>query len=200
MGNVVTGEALRLLGTNDDVNTYIAMQAAVPSHAYDPNATDRSIPILEDDATPDVYANYYTNGASCYFNGIVGVGTYVNFFNTNDFALNVWTTDQNTKPDTASGYSYDPDSGDFFQSYTLTQLFFLNDTYTIFSRIIEARCFAVGAQASVAGPFSGNQLELDIAPYDFGSQHLFHSGEFRSDYAHRWQFWDSVLANFGITR
>ena len=37
MGNVVAGEALRLSGTNQVVNTYIAMQAAVASYAYDPD-------------------------------------------------------------------------------------------------------------------------------------------------------------------
>ncbi len=36
LGNVVAGEALRLAGSNQVVNTYVAMQGAVTAHAYDP--------------------------------------------------------------------------------------------------------------------------------------------------------------------
>ena len=35
LGNVVAGEALRLAGNNQVVNTYIAMQGAISAHAYD---------------------------------------------------------------------------------------------------------------------------------------------------------------------
>ena len=43
MGNVVTGEALRIAaqaGTGQLVNTYVASQAAVPGHCYDPALTE----------------------------------------------------------------------------------------------------------------------------------------------------------------
>ena len=40
MGNVVTGEALRLAGTNQIVNTYVASQAAIPAHVYDSTVTN----------------------------------------------------------------------------------------------------------------------------------------------------------------
>ncbi|HLX68017.1 MAG TPA: alpha/beta hydrolase, partial [Verrucomicrobiae bacterium] len=42
MGNVVAGEALKLAGSNQVVNTYIAMQGAVAAHAYDPTTDIRT--------------------------------------------------------------------------------------------------------------------------------------------------------------
>ncbi len=42
MGNVVTGEALRLAaqsGSGQIVNTYVASQAAIPAHVYDATVT-----------------------------------------------------------------------------------------------------------------------------------------------------------------
>ena len=35
MGNVVAGEALKLAGSSQVVNTYIAMQGAIAAHCYD---------------------------------------------------------------------------------------------------------------------------------------------------------------------
>jgi hypothetical protein len=40
MGDVVA-EALRLAGTTQLVDTYVAMQGTLPSHAYDPSAPTR---------------------------------------------------------------------------------------------------------------------------------------------------------------
>lgn len=207
MGNVVAGEALRLAGTNQVVNTYIAMQGAVPAHAYDPTATPRTFSF--DDGTPNRYAEYYTNGASCYFNGSAGARTYVNFYNANDYALsaNSWQVDQNYKPD----LNYSFAGTNFYRGSVLggTPIFFPTDTYEIFSYIIEARSYALGAQPNVGGPFQKNgtpqQVNLpDIWPPDpsnnnYGN-HIWHSAQFRSDNVQRWQFWDSVLGNFGILR
>ena len=49
MGNVVAGEALRLAGANQVVNTYVASQAAVSAHTYDTNIAN--------------YSFYYSRGA-----------------------------------------------------------------------------------------------------------------------------------------
>jgi hypothetical protein len=95
MGNVVAGEALRQAGSSQLVNTYLAMQAAVPAHCYDATTPNRVIGLVQ----PDRYAYYYTNGALCYFSGIAGAKTFVNMFNANDFALDKWKIDQNFKPD-----------------------------------------------------------------------------------------------------
>lgn len=72
-------------------------------------------------------------------------------------------------------------------------LSFPTDTYSIFAFCDEASCFALGAQADVGGHFSGHQIELDNPPFNFGHNHVDHSGEFRSDYARRAGFWNTVL-------
>jgi len=194
MGNVVAGEALRLAGSSRVVNTYIAMQGAVSAHAYDPSTVNRTTSSL-----PDQYAHYWTNGAPSYFNGVAGAGIYVNFFNTNDYALNAahWGLDQDAKPHL--GYGYQP-SGNFWY-YGVTGLSYITaDRYTIFAYCDPSLSYALGAQAGVGGKFSGNQVELDVPPYGFGNAHKFHSGEFRSDNAQRWQFWDEVLFQMGLKK
>jgi hypothetical protein len=193
-GNIVAGEALRLAGANQVVNTYVAMQAAVSAHAYDPTTPTRD-PLA---GTPDCYAYYWTNGAPCYFNGVAGAGTYVNFCNTNDWALTqLWEPDQGLKPD--AGYHYEL-PGQFYNLFT--PLNFPTDTHRIFAFADEARSYALGAQANVKGAFLSNnqidQVELDVAPYSFGDTHKYHSGEFRSDSAQRWPFWNSVLIKMGL--
>lgn len=201
-GNVVAGEALRL-ATNQVVNTYIAMQGAVDSHTYDATTPIRLVSF----STPDCYGQYYTDGATNYFAGSAGAGTYVNFFNTNDYALGatVWQRDQNLKPD--ADYFYNSSSNSFYQllsiSPPITQdFYFPQDTYTIFSYCDQAHGYALGAQLNVAGAFltgtNYNQVELDADPFDWGTTHIYHSAEFRSDYAQRWLFWDEVLVKIKL--
>jgi hypothetical protein len=201
MGNIVVPEALRQAGSGQPVDTYIAMQAAIASHAYDATTTNRSLGMF-DSYTYDRHAEYYTNGAPCYFNGIKGAKHFANFFNRRDWALSWWEVDQNTKPD--MGYSWvNMPSGPeqyYYQSSpsSVRQLFFPQDTYEIFSFETEGRCYATGAQTNVAGPFSlSAQVDLDGA-YGFGDLHKGHSGEFRSTNMDRWPFWDQVLFTMGL--
>jgi hypothetical protein len=203
MGNVVAGEALRLAGSNQVVDTYVAMQAAIPSHTYDANATNRSLGLIDDSATPNRYAHYWTNGAPCYFNYSSGAVTYVNFFNANDWALNAdhWQLNQDLKPD--FGYSYNGYTGRFFRgTFILDELFFPTNTYELFAYCIEARCYALGAQADVGGAFKANgiyqQVDLAAPPFSFDIQHKYHSGEFRSDNAQRWQYWNEAMFQMGL--
>ncbi len=192
LGNIVVGEALRLAGTNQVVNTYVAMQAAISAHAYDPSTVNRTTSVL-----PDDYAHYWTSNAPCYFNGIASAGTFVNFFNTNDYALNVnnWQLDQDLKPHLGYGYS---NSGNFWYS-GLTELSYTADRYTIFAFCDPSWSYALGAQQNVGGAFTiARQVELDAAPYNFGREHLYHSGEFRSDNTQRWQFWNQVLVQMKL--
>ena len=203
-GNVVAGEALRQAtqqGLGQVVNTYVAMQAAIDSHTYD--ATTSIRPLLPSYSTPDRYGQYYTNGAPCYFNGVSGAGTYVNFFNINDWALvNTWELDQNEKPDNGYSYSSDLDTWWAYGVFSSTIFTFPTNTYTIFSYIDQGHGFAFGMQPNVGGPFlkgsTHNQVELDLPPYSFGTAHIYHSGEFRSDNPQRWQFWNSVLTQMKL--
>jgi Alpha/beta hydrolase of unknown function (DUF900) len=201
-GNVVAGEALRQAtqeGLGQIVNTYIAMQAAVDSHTYDPTTPDHSTSL----STPDRYGQYYTDGATNYFNGVTAAGTCVNFFNTNDWALNVaWIPDQNLKPDSDYGYSY-PDTWWTYSGLSEIPLYFPTNTYTLFSYCDQAHAYALGAQPDVQGVFDGNQLDLpsiwppDLSGGNYGA-HIWHSAEFRSDYPQRWQFWNEVMVKYQL--
>jgi hypothetical protein len=76
---------------------------------------------------------------------------------------------------------------------------FPGDTYTIFSYCDEARSYALGAQTNVAGVFStAKQIDLEQLPYNFSSEHKYHSGEFRSDNTQRGVFWNTVLIQMNL--
>lgn len=95
MGNVVAGEALRLAGTTNVVNTYVASQAAISARAYNntvpADITNYSYFVVK---TPDSEGHYYTNGAPPYFNGISAANNFVDFYNNVDWALDKWIVDQ----------------------------------------------------------------------------------------------------------
>jgi hypothetical protein len=197
-GAIAAGEALRLAGTNQVVNTYIAMQGAVASRAYDPSVPFRLIPLPLDDSTPDRYINYYTSGAPCYFSGVGGAGIYINYFNTNDTVLtNDWRSDQDRKPALSLTYSYHWDGTNFSKNFG-TPLVFPTNTYEIFSYCDEARSEAIGAQPNLRGRFlTSGQVDLTGA-FGFGGTLRWHSMEFLSDCANAWDFWDAVLKSMGI--
>ena len=195
MGNIVAGEALRLAGTNQLVNTYVAMQAAVAAHAYDPNATPRTIPVLADDGTPNRFAEYYTNGAPAYFANSAGAGNFINFYNPQDyaFAATRWQLDQDLKPAGTINYAWDGYEFSWGHGEDRQVLNFPEDTYQIFAFCDEARCYALGAQANVGGRFSySEEIDLDDS-YDFGSAHKGHSAQFRSTNMRRSLFWNDML-------
>lgn len=114
-GNIVTGEALRLAaqsGAGTLVDTYVASQAAVPVHCYDPSQptpTDyfnswRTVTKIKDTVpvsvyphgpdTPNIYNNWMTPNSG-------SVSSRGNFYNVNDYALSriIYETDQALKPD-----------------------------------------------------------------------------------------------------
>jgi hypothetical protein len=211
MGNVVAGEALKLAGGNQVVNTYVAMQGAVPAHCYDSSTANRATP-----TPPDRYAHYYTDGASIYFASSAGAGTYVNFYNTNDWALSWWNFDQSWKPDNLNypGYNYSVSglhpNGFYVQFGTGTNDFrnlnFPDDTYAIFAYGDPSWSFALGAQADVAGAFkkgsSYQEINLpSVWPADTHlnstnnpySAHVWHSAEFRSDNMSLAVFWNAMM-------
>jgi hypothetical protein len=201
-GNIAAGEALRTNVTL--VHTYIGMQAAVASHAYDPTATNRSLGVWPVESyTPERTAQYWTNGAPCYFNGITGAAHFVNFYNFNDWALGWWLTDQNLKPDL--GYSWTAQNNApelyYYQNSPSSsrQLLFPQDTFEIFSYITEGRCYAVGQQANLAGVFDpANQINLAAPPYNVDDTHKGHSAEFRSHNMARGPIWDMALRRMGL--
>jgi Alpha/beta hydrolase of unknown function (DUF900) len=194
MGNIVAGEALKLAGSSQVVNTYIAMQGAIASHCYDQIADFRTVRLVLDSGTPDRYANYPTNSGPCYFDGIAGAGSFVNFYNPNDWALdaNHWQLDQDLKPDT----TYSWDGTHFLMVASIID--FPAYTYRIFAYCDEARCYALGAQANVGGVFQNQQIDLH-ASFDLGNLHKDHSGQFNSDNMNRWRFWQQFLLSTKLT-
>ncbi|MEI6197101.1 MAG: hypothetical protein WCS42_22525, partial [Verrucomicrobiota bacterium] len=132
MGNVVAGEALRLAGTNQLVNTYIASQGAISAHTYDTSVTTPYLlpfsyrypsgplwaagTLNHGPNTPDIYVNWLAGNSGA-------VGRRINFYNENDFALATprWGFDQITKPDLSPGsylYWFDGTPYDAVASYT----------------------------------------------------------------------------------
>jgi hypothetical protein len=136
----------------------------------------------------------------------------VNFYNTNDYALDKWIIDQNYKPDngTSPGYHYDSSSG-FYKIIgtgpgSTTYLYFPGNTYEIFAYGDEARCYALGAQAGINGAFGGRQLNLQtvwpsdthLQPKGLYSAHVWHSAEFRDDFPNQANYWNSILNDLGF--
>lgn len=97
MGNVAAGEALRLAaqgGAGSVVDRYVATQAAVSGHCYDPTLTNSdalSYSTGQGPDTPNIYNSWLASAG----------GIKANFYNINDFALNSshWQLDQKLKPD-----------------------------------------------------------------------------------------------------
>jgi hypothetical protein len=197
MGNVVAGEALRLAGSNQVVNTYVAMQAAIAAHCYDQTTDFRNVTSLFDSLTPDRYANYPTNNGACYFSDIGGAGSFINFYNPNDWALEAdhWQLDQDFKPDV--GFSWD--GTHFFNEGV--EIDFSTSTYKIFAYCDEARCYALGAQADVVGFSKQTDLRSIWPPDHFGNNykdHAWHSAEFNFDNMRQANVWKSLLGTLGF--
>src|SRR5205085_138252 len=121
MGNVVASEALRLATTQNFapipnvqpiINSYIAMQAAIPAEAYDaqvPKTLFTSAPFgfiaNVQKTTPDVYQNY--PGRAGYIPGVevplfysigAAASSLWNFYNPLDYALLGWQLNELSKP------------------------------------------------------------------------------------------------------
>jgi alpha-tubulin suppressor-like RCC1 family protein len=216
MGNVVAGEALRLAGTNQVVNTYVASQAAVTAHTYDPTIADYSfvyLPWSFEASTPNIYGDWF---AGNYGNG---AGRIISLYNTNDFALSRshWQLDQLFKPDqdvsensTNWFYGYDgtvsdPAPWNNFYKHTLTSDAYinfdivtnLNNRYEVMAFAAEPYTTAFGATPGVHNISASADLTTiwpspDPLFSDYGA-HFYHSAEFRGDPAWQWNYWNTVL-------
>jgi len=200
MGNIVGGEALRTNTTLAAI--YVAMQGAVPAGAYDMAAPFRGIPYPYFDGTTELYRYYPTFSPSRpYFYQAAGAGVYIDFYNPLDWALNLWQTDQNLKPDDSLSYSFDFSTGTFYQykgKPTQRVLTCPTNTYELFAYCVEGQCWALGAQINVGGAFDKTQ-QLDLnAAFGFGGAHKGHSGQFRATYMDREPFWNSLGNTLGV--
>ena len=243
MGGIVTSEALRL---QSDANggriakVYVASQAALSAHAYDGTLSDAvgssnalqwnynhpQVPNGTQNYGPQT-ANVYKNWTAFVLNGSAvsssAVGTLVNFYNENDWALSapVWQFNQITKPDFADSpnllweYYYVGDftgvpANDGFRKVgKYTNLSgevilgpgnrtTLQDRYEIMSFDSESRVKAFGATPNISQGISGavNLRSSAIWPADPDnhSAHKWHSGEFRSTIQRQRNYWKALLS------
>jgi hypothetical protein len=217
MGNVVAGEALRLAGTNQVVNTYAATQAAITAHTYDPTVTNYSFayaPFSYSADTPNIYGNWFaTNKGN-------GAGQIISLYNTNDYALqrSVWQLDQLFKPDksvtegaTTWNYEYngatnDPPPWNNFSKQFLdgqgsvhfnivTNIY---NRYEVMALAAQPYTTALGATPNVqhvtrSVDLSGIWPRDAVHPTHPFDEHFYHSAEFRGDYWQEQYYWSELL-------
>ena len=208
-GNVVTAEALRQWkaagNTAALVSTYVASQAAIAAHCYASNVL--LIPDFEDslsdDHTPNVYLSYPATSAPYLATTAMqgAAGRYANFYNISDYALTGnspthpgWEIDQRWKPN--QGFTYNSVDG-FLESTAngFRTLTIPNDRFRIFCYGAEARSKALGTMPTGGVFTSFTNLQSSLS---YGSEHIYHSGQFRSYYAARYQYWTALLTNLGL--
>jgi hypothetical protein len=208
MGNVVTGEALRLAtaeGAGLIVNTYVASQAALSARAYDntvPADLTNTYGINGGGLiTPDSEGHYYTNGAPPYLNGIAGAAHFVDFYDNADQILGWWVANQHMKPDNSYYYStsFSQHPAGYYQQFGIhpyRNLLFPTNTYEIFARADQSYSYPLGAETNIATTFpSSLAVNLFLSPYNFQNQHGF---QFRSDNMTTAAYWHQLLVSFKL--
>jgi hypothetical protein len=154
--------------------------------------------------TPDSEGHYFTNGASPYFNGIGGAGTFVDYYNQVDWALDAWVGDQAEKPQFP--YFYVAPSSSFPSGYIQTAILqsprnlnFTNNTYEIFAMGVQSYSYALGAEPNIPAKFpAARAVNLHADPFDFPGTHPGHSEQFRFDNMTTAVYWNQLLSSFGI--
>ena len=204
------------------VNTYVASQAAISAHTYDPTVPNYSfiyIGVSLTAHTPNIYGSWLAGNKGH------GAGQIINFFNANDYALqrSAWQVNQLMKPDQSVAqsdgtwnYAYNGSTSDpapwnhFSKSYvsggvTNTVAFDIVNTltnrYEVMGFAAESWTTALGAtlQGSTPGVLTNISLNVDLSqiwPPDPGSYsaHLWHSGEFRGPYWQQQNYWRALLS------
>ncbi len=227
MGNVVAGEALRIAGQGGQtlVNTYIASQAAVPGHCYDPTLTGTDLvtfypPTINLPITPNVYNNWMMPATS-------GAASKINLFNVNDYALYYWNVDQVLKPDQREPLGWDYGYNTYGKPLTTLQdNFYKNgvisrvnlhlgtaakvlDRYEIMAYASQPYSRALGEVPDAKG-FSSQNLQpgsqgpklwppdmLDPTNQSY-SAHPWHSAEFLFANSDMMNYWHYLLQQYGI--
>ncbi len=209
------GEALRE-APSVYVNTYVAAQAAVPAHMYDPKLPSR----LVDDSvwsitTPDVFRHYPHGNESepVYFDGFLNKtkNRIINYFNQEDYALNFWWRNtEMTRPDWLSKPyhiyaegdgnvdTYNASAGDKFGIVdNLKTLTLPEDTFEIFSFAVQSRSWALGTigKTDRVNNF-GDHVDLETMGFD--NTHYSHSKEFRSNLPNMLRFWKQLRKDFAL--
>jgi hypothetical protein len=219
LGNVVVGEALRLAGNNQVVNTYVASQSAMSAHLYDASVTNRLLfiydhpdlfDILEPSGfndgpnTPNIYGNRLSGNSAA-------VGRRINFYNPNDFALAQarWGYNQIRKPDQLLGgyYRYAGNTNDAspwnnFEFVAAADTIYLDIVGNLQQRY-EAMSYAGESYSKALGATPGiitfdDRLDLtttwppDTSNHNY-ADHFWHSAQFRGQCWEEWKYWNTLL-------
>lgn len=108
-----------------------------------------------------------------------------------------WQINQRLKPDI--GYGWTSALG-FYKgdgSSTSTRYSIPNDRFQIFAYCSEGRSLALGSTLT-SGVFSGGDANLK-AQLGYSTEHIWHSAQFRSSLAKRYQYWIALLDAASIT-
>jgi hypothetical protein len=89
----------------------------------------------------------------------------------------------------------DPTTGVVVPVYTPLDPAVPSDRYEIFSYAAEPRSMALGAQAGVFGPFTG---EVNMQDFGFTGNQDDHSAQFCNTNSLRSPYWSALLSKFGI--
>jgi len=211
MGNVVTGSALKRGMT---VNTYILMEAAIPSGCYD-DSVNNYLPFLTAEQTRHLTPDSITdNGYRLFLSSYTAnVGKFVSFFNVNDYALATGATfpvgntnwEQNQidyKPNRFSNVTLD--YYDFFPNAPQgnRSIFFFNGTdartvtepYETMAFVARPRSKAAGAEPHSALIFGTIGSAIDLhALCGLDSDRPDHSGQFNRRIQELGPFYDRMI-------
>lgn len=216
MGNVVMASALK---SGLAVNSYVAMQAALPAGCYDASAgandfqdfidTDQLEP-TPDQANPDLGYRGLMAG--------VPTGNFHNFFSANDYALKTGTilggsvswegNEISYKPNGWGNLYYDHDpaavagqrnplwrAGNGPGGHVIAR--YATDHHEIMSFIARPRSEALGAHVEDTAGFTGFNLVTEIPQYGFGRDRTEHSGQFQRPIQKTEVFYKMLLRKMG---
>jgi len=213
MGNVATGEALRRYNGTHKIHSYFAAQAALSAHFYDNTiATTHPVsqatyapPFYYPLSTPDIAGHFHSGDTSA--NPFLdennrNIARMFNYFNPEDWALDLWEQNNVMKPDGFApylfGYTgrknfYEEGVDLFFRGAAdaptqIFSVFVQRELYQVFSYIVESPSVALGQAHN--NEFAGWNLENEL---NYDGEHYSHSREFRSHLPEQWGFWSQLM-------
>ena len=182
MGNVVTGEALKE-GAN--VDNYVMMQAAISATCYDGSTALYQENFVNKDLQPGKQTplDAAQMGYRLHLDDVGVNRKFVNFYNTNDFALVSGTWHGMPANWEANNLSYKPDDFYWFDGVNchkdiVVTVRLVTDPFEVMGFVSRSRSKAVGAEPRTAGPVN-TALGVDLAgEFGFGRTRPDHSGQF----------------------
>ena len=220
-GNVVTGQALRILPPQS-VKTYIATQAAISGHCYgsmvNPTINGETVDIdnLISEG-PDIYM-YYHSGKPDHLSGnppkpdlpylssVPQKTNMINYYNYSDYALSFWEINNYLKRRNLSMFFYDAEKDDYYYINLLGNYKYLtaddradgdmDNRFEIFSYVAYSHSHALGV-GEIAGK-NNFDLEKNIFKNHPNKcvnedSHLYHSWQFLQSFSETKEYWLHIV-------